>query len=421
MEKATEKKSKRTQRDYTLGFKLQVVAEVEQGDLTYKQAQKKYGIQGRSTVLVWLRKHGRLTWDYNPTAMSQTPNQRIKELEAQLAATQKQLKEAELKAKLLDTIIDVAEGEMGIQIRKKPLGGAVEHLRQEGQISLSVACRLLGHSRQAYYQRQARVLEQKQIADQLVELVEQIRMQMPRLGTRKLYHLLQEQLQVGRDKLFAILRERGLLIKPRKSYHKTTDSKHWMKKHRNLVEGLKIERPEQVWAADITYIPTRQGHNYLSLVTDAYSKKIMGYHLSEDLRAEGPLQALQMAVGKRKYGFHLIHHSDRGLPYCAAEYQQLLEKAQIKPSMTEKYDPYQNAVAERVNGILKDEFALERGFAHHLEAVAVIRESVDIYNCLRPHLSCHLLTPEQMHRQDKLEVKQWKKKTSNTNALEVSI
>lgn len=123
MEKPTEEKSKRSQRDYTLGFKLAVVAEVEQGDLTYKQAQKKYGIQGRSTVLVWLRKHGRLTWDLNQSAMPQTPNQRIKELEAQLAASQKQLKEAELKAKLLDTIIDVAEGQMGIQIRKKPVAG----------------------------------------------------------------------------------------------------------------------------------------------------------------------------------------------------------------------------------------------------------------------------------------------------------
>ena len=123
MEKVTEKKSKRSQRDYTLGFKLQVVAEVEQGDLTYKQAQKKYGIQGRSTVLVWLRKHGRLTWDFNPNAMSQTPNQRIKELEALLAASEKRAKEAELKARLLDTILDVAEGQMGIQIRKKPVAG----------------------------------------------------------------------------------------------------------------------------------------------------------------------------------------------------------------------------------------------------------------------------------------------------------
>lgn len=251
-------------------------------------------------------------------------------------------------------------------------------------------------------------------------LVQQIRLQMPRLGTRKLRHLLQGQLQVGRDKLFSILRGRGLLVQPRKSYQKTTNSRHWMKKHSNLVEGLKIERPEQVWVSDITYIPTREGHSYLSLVTDAYSKKIMGYHLAEDLRAEGPVRALRMAIGRRKYGHGLIHHSDRGLQYCSADYQQLLEEAQIKPSMTEKYDPYQNAVAERVNGILKDEFSLARGFAHHLEAVAVIAESVGIYNRQRPHLSCHLLTPEQMHGQQELEVKQWKKKTSNTKALEVS-
>ena len=120
-----------------------------------------------------------------------------------------------------------------------------------------MACRLLGHSRQAYYQRQARVLEQKQIADQLVELVQQIRLKMPRLGTRKLYHLLQGQLRelkVGRDRLFSILSDRALLVRPKKSYHKTTNSKHWMKKHKNLVEGLKIERPEQVWVSDITYI-----------------------------------------------------------------------------------------------------------------------------------------------------------------------
>lgn len=133
MEKPIEKKSKRTQRDYTLGFKLAVVAEVEQGDLTYKQAQKKYGIQGRSTVLVWLRKHGRLTWDFNPGAMSQTPNQRIKELEAQLALAQRQLKEAELKARLLDTIIDVAEGQMGIQIRKKPVAGPLNVSARKGK------------------------------------------------------------------------------------------------------------------------------------------------------------------------------------------------------------------------------------------------------------------------------------------------
>ena len=290
-------------------------------------------------------------------------------------------------------------------------------------MSLSLACRLFGYSRQAYYRRRHRARQLQSLELQVVALARQIRLKMPRLGTRKLYHLLKDQLkylQVGRDKFFAILRGSGLLVKPRKSYHKTTNSKHWMKKHKNLVEGLTMERPEQVWVSDITYIPTREGHNYLSLVTDAYSKKIVGYHLAEDLRAEGPVEALKMAVGKKKYQFGLIHHSDRGLQYCSEEYQKLLAAAQIQPSMTEKHDPYQNAVAERVNGILKDEFDLERTFAHDLEAVQVIAESVDIYNSQRPHLSCHYLTPEQMHRQQELQVKQWKKKTSNTKALEVS-
>ena len=298
-------------------------------------------------------------------------------------------------------------------------------------MSLAEACRLFGCSRQAYYQSQQRARQEQALERKVVEMVQQLRLRMPRLGTRKLYHLLEQQLRelkVGRDKLFSILRNMNLLVKPKKSYHKTTDSKHWMKKHRNLVEGLSIHRPEQVWVSDITYsptssghsYPTSSGHSYLSLVTDAYSKKIMGYHLAQDLRADGPVEALRMAIGKIKYGYELIHHSDRGLQYCSGEYQQLLAKAQIKPSMTEKYDPYQNAVAERVNGILKDEFALERGFAHHLEAVAVISESVGIYNNQRPHLSCHYLTPEQMHHQSQLKVKQWKKKTSNTQALEVS-
>lgn len=289
-------------------------------------------------------------------------------------------------------------------------------------MSLTQACRLFGCSRQAYYQSQQRARQEQVLEEQVAQMVQHIRLTMPRLGTRKLYYLLSEQLQalkVGRDKLFSILGDMGLLIKPKKSYHKTTNSKHWMKKHRNLVAGLCIHRPEQVWVSDITYIPTSGSHSYLSLVTDAYSKKIMGYHLSEDLRAEGPVEALKMAIGRKKYGYELIHHSDRGLQYCSEEYQQLLKRAQIKPSMTEKYDPYQNAVAERVNGILKDEFALERGFAHHLQAVAVISESVNIYNSQRPHLSCHYLTPEQMHRQSKLQVKKWKKKTSNTKALEV--
>lgn len=258
---------------------------------------------------------------------------------------------------------------------------------------------------------------------QVITLVEEKRMKQPRLGTRKLCYLLQQDLKsygVGRDKLFSILRANNLLVKPRKQYRKTTDSKHWLKKHKNLLTSIELTRPEQVWVADITYIPTGQGHCYLSLITDAYSKRIMGYHLSQSLAAEECLKALRMAIKQRKYHHKLIHHSDRGLQYCSADYQQVLSKAGIQPSMTEQYDPYQNAVAERVNGILKNEFNLEQGWARHLQAVEVIRESVEIYNQFRPHLSCGYLTPQQMHQQQEKQLIKWKKKTSKALALEVS-
>jgi transposase InsO family protein len=283
---------------------------------------------------------------------------------------------------------------------------------------------LFGISRQAYYKglsaRRSKIDSYKQVLDLVVEK----RIRMPRIGTRKLYYLLANsfkynELKIGRDQLFDILRANNMLVKVRKSYQKTTDSKHWLKKYSNLIKDLDIKRPEQVWVSDITYIPTEEGHNYLSLVTDTYSKQIMGYHLSEDLKAEGCVRALQMAIMNRKYDHPLIHHSDRGVQYCSKEYQSLLVENSIKPSMCEQYDPYENAVAERVNGILKDEFSIERAFSKHLEAVNVIKESIMIYNHERPHLSCQMMTPAKMHGQRKITIKKWKKKSSKTVALEL--
>lgn len=228
--------------------------------------------------------------------------------------------------------------------------------------------------------------------------VESIRMLMPRIGTRKLYHLLKEELEVGRDKLFSILRANHMLIKASRSYHKTTDSKHWLKKHSNKVKGIKIESPEQVWVSDITYIGKRDRHCYLSLVTDAYSRKIMGYDLSDSLQQQGCLRAMQMALKNRKYtGKQLVHHSDRGSQYCSHDYQKLLEKNKVICSMTENADPYENAVAERVNGILKLEFLLEKYDVKFDMMKKIVKQSIDIYNTLRPHLSCNMMTPQQRH------------------------
>jgi putative transposase len=168
--------------------------------------------------------------------------------------------------------------------------------------------------------------------------------------------LSERKIKIGRDVLFNFLRAEHLLIKPKRSYVKTTHSKHWMKKHPNLITDLEIYRPEQVWVSDITYIKTELGHHYLSLITDAYSKKIMGFDLLDNLSTEGPLNALKMAIKNRKYNTPVIHHSDRGLQYCSQEYVKLLKERGIQISMTQNGDPYENAIAERINGILKYSF-----------------------------------------------------------------
>lgn len=248
---------------------------------------------------------------------------------------------------------------------------------------------------------------------------------MPKIGTRKLYYLLEsklKELQVGRDKLFRILKANNLLIIPKRKYHVTTNSHHRFRKHKNEIKTLDFDKPEQVWVSDITYVGTRENPSYLALITDAYSKKIMGYDVSNSLNVKGSLRALEMAISNRKYKKEpVIHHSDRGLQYCSNEYQKILSRNDILPSMTEKYDPYENAIAERINGILKQEFDIDK---HNIELdlkKKLIKNAVDIYNDCRPHLSNHMLTPNQMHEQNKIKRKQYKiKKGSNIKSLPLS-
>ncbi len=254
-------------------------------------------------------------------------------------------------------------------------------------------------------------------------MVTEIRIQMPKLGTRKLYYLLMPKLKaygVGRDKLFTILKANHMLIKPKRQYHITTNSHHRFRKHKNLTENLFIKQPEQVWVSDITYIGNRKKPMYLSLVTDAYSKKIMGYNVSGSLAAEGAIAALEMAVKNRKYSKkELIHHSDRGLQYCCNEYQNLLITNKIKCSMTEKYDPYQNAVAERVNGILKQEFINGLVISDKELLGLFIENSIKIYNNQRPHYSCHMKTPNQMHKQKDIKIRTYKSKNHSKKLFAV--
>ncbi|MBL7969999.1 MAG: IS3 family transposase [Prolixibacteraceae bacterium] len=289
----------------------------------------------------------------------------------------------------------------------------VELSRKEGKETIVSACDMFGVSRQVYYRSKQSVKRRQAIASQVVIMVQQLRREMPRLGTRKLYYLLRDrlgELSIGRDRLFSILKANHLLIKPVRCYRKTTDSRHRFHKHKNLVGGIVPTKPEQVWVADITYIGTRDNQQYLALVTDAYSKKIVGYDVSASLSAEGAIRALKQGLKSRSCKTNaLIHHSDRGLQYCCDDYQKILTKQKVTCSMTESYDPYANAVAERVNGILKQEFMLEDYRVKLPIIKKLVKNSIEIYNTKRPHWSCQMLTPEQMHKQDHVKIKSYKK------------
>lgn len=260
---------------------------------------------------------------------------------------------------------------------------------------------MFGISRQAVYQSQARLISRNEELSKVKLLVQNIRKEQPRLGTRKLYYLLKQDfktqgIKIGRDALFCYLKSESMLIKAKKNYTKTTNSKHWLRKYPNLMKDSKASKPEEFFVSDITYVKSREATHYLSLVTDAYSRKIMGYHLSNDMSAHSVVKAMKMAIKNRITKQALIHHSDRGLQYCSSIYQNELKKQHIKPSMTDGYDCYQNALAERINGILKQEFLIYK-CNNAKELNKLIIESIHTYNNKRPHLSLNYKTPNFIH------------------------
>jgi putative transposase len=222
---------------------------------------------------------------------------------------------------------------------------------------------------------------------------------LPRVGVRKLHRLLHNRgVECGRDRLFGVLRRSGLLIRPRKRYIQTTMSRHWMRKYPNLIRAMQVSHPEELWVSDITYLKTDEGYCYLSLVTDAYSRKIMGYNIANSLDAEHTRQAFRMALQSRLATHRqVIHHSDRGHQYCSREYIQLAEKHKVRMSMTENGDPYENALAERMNRTIKEEFCLEAGLPTRILARQAVAEAVRLYNTYRPHLALGGQTPEMVH------------------------
>jgi transposase InsO family protein len=241
----------------------------------------------------------------------------------------------------------------------------------------------------------------------VIELVNRTRQRQPRVGTRKLHGMLEQPLQqagirIGRDRLFDVLRKAHMLVAPRRAYHRTTQSNHHFRRHPNLLKAGQEGRVvptgcEQLWVADITYLPTREETAYLSLVTDAYSRRIVGWHVHGSLQAEEVGRAMEMALRERRTRQRLVHHSDRGVQYCSGHYQAIHAQHRVTCSMTDGYDCYQNALAERVNGILKNEFLLRRP-ANLRQATTMVRESIAIYNQERPHNSLKNKTPDAVHR-----------------------
>jgi transposase InsO family protein len=275
-------------------------------------------------------------------------------------------------------------------------------------------CSLLGYSRQSYYQGKKCIQQKAYESDLIIEEVLRYRKLQKRLGTRKLLSEMQSFLaghrfQIGRDALFSLLAERGLLITKRKRRgYITTFSRHRFKKYPNLIRDFIPIAPNQLWVSDITYIHLKTGFSYLSLITDAYSRKIVGFYLCRDLSAQGSLRALKMALTNNPNRTGLIHHSDRGVQYCCNEYVNLLDtKHKIKISMTENGDPLENAIAERINGILKQEL-LEEEFADFEAAQKAVAIACSTYNHLRPHGSINNMKPVEAH-QTKGELKRtWK-------------
>jgi Transposase and inactivated derivatives len=266
---------------------------------------------------------------------------------------------------------------------------------------IGVCCSLLGYSRQAYYQYQKQQEKEAFEEELIVQEVLRHRRLQKRIGGRKLFGMMSNFLQqhaigIGRDAFFSVLRKYGLLVRIRRRKAITTDSNHPYRKYPNLIKEFIPIAPNQLWVSDITYIVVGNGFGYLSLITDAFSRKIVGFCLHKTLSAQGTIEALKQALKNNPNSKGLIHHSDRGVQYCCYEYVEILQKNHIKISMTEKGDPLENAIAERVNGILKTEL-LEEAYSSFEQAKEGIAVAISTYNHLRPHNSIGDLTPFEAH------------------------
>jgi putative transposase len=278
--------------------------------------------------------------------------------------------------------------------------------------SLQSLCRLFGYSRQAFYKQQRLQLLQHSMDGLILQQVMNIRNEQPRCGTRKLLVMLQPFLNknnifISRDRLFHLLSKNKMLIRKRKRSTHTTNSKHLFYRYPNLVQHFSPLHAHELWVADITYIPMKERFAYLYLITDAYSRKIVGFHVSDDMRVSSAIVALQKAIDQKPADAIVIHHSDRGLQYCSNEYVALLKQHHVRISMTQNGDPYENAMAERVNGILKTELISE-SYYDLKAAMQHIARCITVYNYKRVHSSINWQIPHTVHTQTGPQIKKWK-------------
>lgn len=276
---------------------------------------------------------------------------------------------------------------------------------------MDALCGLFGRSKQAFYQHHRKADENRVDKERILLHIREIRDNLPGCGVRKIHEMLRRYHQtchIGRDRLFDLLREEGMLIRKRKRKKRTTYSDHHMRVYPNAVTDVIPVRPNEIWVSDITYLQYLDKDYYLFLVTDAYSHKIVGWTLSDNMKVNNAVQALRMALRQRKDKNHLIHHSDRGSQYASYKYMRLLKRNGIMPSMTENGDPRENAIAERVNGILKEEFFKYMQLTEN-NINKEIANAITNYNTRRIHYSIGLMTPEEAHLSTGKLDRMWKK------------
>jgi len=294
-------------------------------------------------------------------------------------------------------------------------------------IGLVKLCGWFGITRQAYYQYGWRSIDTSIEEYLILKEIGVIRKKHPRMGVRKLYVLLEEfmlesQIKLGRDALFDLLRVNNLLVRKRRNRTITTNSFHWLRKYPNLIRDLCPKEANELWVSDITYWKIKERYLYISLITDVFSHKVVGYSVGKTLEAKHSMRALEMALLTLAGPINLIHHSDRGVQYCSSKYVELLQEYNVNISMTENGDPLENAVAERINGILKDEYLSDYQVENIKEAKEVLDYVIELYNNERPHMSIGNLPPEFVHQNNVQTEKLWKnyykKKTNIVNSLQ---